>query len=707
MDRLLYKKGVFGCDANSMICKAQNAVFQPRDFDRFAMNALLRLVGSSAAVNPAMMDFIRPRPKQTHRSMTVFLKTISLKNIFISLAILCCGSSDISYAENESADESVGKVEATEESTGQLLAADAIVVPEALRRAELARVAAIKKAVQATVGIFGAQGQGGGSGVVISPDGYALTNYHVVEGNGAFMKCSMPDGVLYDAVIVGIDPTGDVALVKLLGRDDFPTATIADSDDVKIGDWCFAIGNPFLLATNFQPSVSMGIISGKNRYQYPAGTLLEYADCLQTDAAINPGNSGGALFNSNGDLIGINGRGSFEKRGRVNVGVGYAISINQINYFLDHLKSGRLVDHATLGATVESDDQGVVRVSDVLPSSDAFRRGLRYDDVILSFAGRNISTVNQFKNVLGILPKGYTAKVVYRRDDEPSEIMVRLAGVHATGQLAEIIEGKPAGMPELPVPRPPEGDPNPPMPPQSPQPTEGVKTDDQKDHPYRHLYIRRSGFTNYYFNQQIRNRIWQQFTAIGGDWSQQPGRWRIMGKVRDAAAADEVPFQLLLGDEKSGIKIGDSSFVLDPTEDFSQQLFPPESGGLLVALHLWRSMMIEGPEKFGDVYYFGGLPSRNSADSTVQKIADVLIGTRGVIETHFLFDRKNSLLQSAEMFPAINSDPCRLMFLDYQRDGDLLIPRQITFDAGFGTHEKTLVIERIEFMEQRTDGGKR
>jgi len=519
------------------------------------------------------------------------------------------------------------------------------------------------------------------------------------------MKCSMPDGVLYDGVIVGIDPTGDVALVKLLGRDDFPTATIADSDGVQIGDWCFAIGNPFLLATNFQPSVSMGIISGKNRYQYPAGTLLEYADCLQTDAAINPGNSGGALFNADGDLVGINGRGSFEKRGRVNVGVGYAISINQIMYFLDHLKSGRLVDHATLGATVESDDQGIVRVSDVLPTSDAFRRGLRYDDIIVSFAGRKISTVNQFKNVLGILPKGYTPEIVYERDGEQFEVIVRLTGVHATGRLTEIMEGTPLdppavpGMPQLPVPQ------------QQPEDSEESEketapdevVEQEEQHPYHHLYIRRTGFTNYYFNLLNRNRIWEQFTAIGGTWDQQPGRWRITGHVRDKAAADEVSFQLLLGDQRSGIKIGDSSFVLDPTEDFSQQLFPPQSGGLLVALHQWRAMLVHGPQQFGDVFYFGGLPARMSAEQATDETNDVLIATRGVTETHFRFNRSNALLQQAEMFPEINSDPCRLLFLDYQRDGDLLVPRQIQFDAGFETPEKTLVIERIEFLEKRIE----
>jgi len=162
-------------------------------------------------------------------------------------------------------------------------------VDQRLLDAQERRISAIAKATRSTISVLAPQSQGGGSGVIISSDGYALTNYHVVDSNGAFMNCSLPDGNLYKAVIVGIDPTGDVSLIRLLGRDDFPAASIIDSDTVKPGDACFAIGNPFLLATNFQPSVSWGIVSGTHRYQYPSGTLLEYADCIQTDAAINPG----------------------------------------------------------------------------------------------------------------------------------------------------------------------------------------------------------------------------------------------------------------------------------------------------------------------------------------------------------------------------------------------------------------------------------
>src|SRR5262249_46674900 len=155
--------------------------------------------------------------------------------------------------------------------------------------------------------------------------------------------------------LVGLDKVGDVALIKLLPKKEgfkFPVAVMGDSDLVREGDWSIALGNPFLLATDFTPTVTFGLVSGVHRYQYPAGTILEYTDCIQIDTSINTGNSGGPLYNMKGELIGINGRGSFDKRGRVNSGVGYAISINQIKNFLGHLRAGLDTDHASLGALV-------------------------------------------------------------------------------------------------------------------------------------------------------------------------------------------------------------------------------------------------------------------------------------------------------------------------------------------------------------------
>src|SRR3990170_411928 len=141
-----------------------------------------------------------------------------------------------------------------------LLPAAAAEVDQEVLDAEAGRIAVIEKAKESVLAIFAASGEGGGSGVVISPDGYALTNFHVVKPCGHRMQCGMSDGRLYEAVIVGLDPTGDVALIKLFGRDDFPPAEMADSDQVQAGDWVFAMGNPFLLATDFQPTVTYGIV---------------------------------------------------------------------------------------------------------------------------------------------------------------------------------------------------------------------------------------------------------------------------------------------------------------------------------------------------------------------------------------------------------------------------------------------------------------
>src|SRR5205823_10384616 len=166
---------------------------------------------------------------------------------------------------------------------------------------------------------------------------------------------------------------------------EFPAAPLADSDKVKAGDWTLAMGNPFLLATDFTPTVTYGLVSGVHRYQYPEASkgLLEYTDCIQIDTSINPGNSGGPLFNMAGELIGINGRISLEKRGRVNSGVGYAISINQIKNFLGQLRAGLDSDHASLGAIVknkeEDGSQSGMVVTRILESCDAHRRGLDLD----------------------------------------------------------------------------------------------------------------------------------------------------------------------------------------------------------------------------------------------------------------------------------------------------------------------------------------
>ncbi|MFP6614465.1 MAG: trypsin-like peptidase domain-containing protein [Pirellulales bacterium] len=556
--------------------------------------------------------------------------------------------------------------------------------------AEADRVATVKKISSCTIAVFGQGSTGGGSGVVISPDGYALSNFHVVKPSGDAMKCGMDDGKLYDAVVVGIDPTGDVAMLKLLGRDDFPTAELGDSDQVQVGDWAFAIGNPFLLATDFTPTVAFGIISGVHRYQYPAGTILEYADCLQTDAAINPGNSGGPLFNADGELIGINGRGSFEKRGRVNVGVGYAISINQIKHFMGYLKSGRIVDHATIGATASTDEDGRVVVDQILSSSDAFRRGVRIDDEIVRFGGRTIRTVNGFKNVMGIYPKGWRVPLTYRRDGETYNAWIRLTGNHSEGQLVELVAGKPR---QPPGPKPKEGDKPGKDKEERPKidPAQILKKKQAMPKIVKDHFKKKKGYANYYFNELHQQRVWRSLLN-SGDFQDVPAQWVLTGSVRTEAGGGEARIEL-------GPKLGKADLPnflasADFDDELGERLDPPATGGLLVALHVWQRLLLRGIDDFGEVYYLGTapLPGREGQ-------FDVLVGIHGGVETRFFFDSESGRMLAVEMFPEDYTDPCELYFHDYREVDGRFLPGRMEVRHGedrYGDFQfKAFVFENV------------
>ncbi|MFM7138671.1 MAG: trypsin-like peptidase domain-containing protein [Planctomycetota bacterium] len=552
-------------------------------------------------------------------------------------------------------------------------------VDQAVLAAEARRVETIRRATATAVAIF-AGAEGGGSGVLVSADGHALTNFHVVQPAGVAMTCGLADGRLYDAVLVGLDPTGDVALVKLLGRDDFPFATLADSDAVEVGDWCFAACNPFLLATDLVPSISAGIVSGTHRYQFPAGTILEYTDCIQTDAAINPGNSGGGLFDAAGRLIGVNGRASFEKRGRVNVGAGYAISANQLRNFLGSLKGGLLVDHATLGATVATAVDGRVVVSDILDSSDAWRRGLRFDDEIVSLAGRPVRTVNAFKNILGTLPAGWQVPLVYRRDGRREEMLVRLAGVHSPAELARIVAGG-DGPPTEPAP-PPDGQPGRKAAPRrQPEP--------QLPDAIRGLYEDRPGFANYHFNLVERDRVAKALATGGG--AGRRGEWVLTGTL---AAGGE--FRIELSDSVATIDLPTGTSTLDVTGELDASPEPPGSGGMLAALVLWRRLATEGPAAVGRTIYRGTAPRNPRAiDPSGGDLVDVLETAVAGVEARFAVDPEGGVV-GIDLWTAPDQDPCEIRFTG-QRDDDPSLPARMVVQRGpeaFGT----FVVEQAERM---------
>lgn len=301
---------------------------------------------------------------------------------------------------------------------------------ELVQKAERQRLEAIRLVEGSVVAIYDFGRQGGGSGVVIDSSGIVVTNHHVIMGAGVKGVAGLSDGQLYEWDLVGTDPGGDVAIIQLKGKTAFPRSRLADSETVRVGDWALAMGNPFVLTEDQAPTITLGIVSGIKRFQEGAGqNQLVYGNCIQVDSSINPGNSGGPLFNLSGRVIGINGRGSFLDRGRVNVGLGYAISSNQIKNFLPDLLATKLVEHGTLDANF-SDQGGRVICSTINEVAPVAEAGLELGDELLEFEGEVIGSANQYMNLICTLPADWPARLKIRKsDDSVREIVVRLLGL--------------------------------------------------------------------------------------------------------------------------------------------------------------------------------------------------------------------------------------------------------------------------------------
>ncbi len=549
-------------------------------------------------------------------------------------------------------------------------------VPPAVREAEARRVAVVAKVTPAVVAVCKPGGDASGSGVLIDPAGYALTNFHVTDDVGPVHTCGLPDGELYDSVLVGHDPVGDLALVKLLPKEPgkpFPFVPLGDSDAVKQGDWSLAMGNPFGVARDFTPSVTFGLISGTHRYQPPAGDgILEYTDCLQCDTSINPGNSGGPLFNLAGELVGINGRGQFDKRGRINSGAGFAISVNQCKHFLPHLRAGLLCDHASLGAGVETDAEGGnlarMLVRQILEDSDAYRRGLREGDRLVRFAGRPLTSVNHYKNVLGIHPAGWRLPLVYRRGTADTAILVR---TQPTRSEAADDPGE---------------QPKPPRPPKK-----GPKTDapQAEPSPAAKLYEPKAGFANLHFNRLERDRLLASFRKLTGDPVGLAGPWTISGRVQ--LSDRKSPFSLTLADAADGtteVKLArgtvtDTVQPLKPGQPLGELLQPTGSGGLLASLYLWRRLVALGEKGFESGFAHGGQePFYPAGTPAPVAWCEVLRTKHAAFEAKWFFQPGNATLVGCEAVFAKDEDPCELVFADPKPVGDRTLPHRIEARSG-------------------------
>jgi S1-C subfamily serine protease len=519
---------------------------------------------------------------------------------------------------------------------------------------ETLRVDTIRRITPSVVCVMSPDGKGGGSGVLISPDGFAISNYHVTSSCGDFMKCGLSDGQLYDAVIVGIDPTGDIAMIQLQGRDDFAFATAGDSDHVQTGDEVMALGNPFLLARDYTPTVTYGIVSGIHRYQYPAGTFLEYTDCIQIDASINPGNSGGPLFDIAGRWIGINGRASFEKRGRVNAGAAYAISVRQIQLFLAALRCGLIVDHGVTDFTVETLSDGRVVVAQVSEVSEAWRRGIRPQTEIVSFAGRQISSANDFQNVLGIFPEGSRLPLTWRNREGIDSATIRLRPLHAFQKAPKLPEERKPG-------RQPDGK-------QSPQDNPSTPPKEVFPDSLKLLFEKRDGFANYHFNKLAQKGIVDPLRAQLGPPPTAQRTWILQLKSNDTGRE---PLELIIGQAGAGLSQGQRNWY-QPREHVDVANEPPNLTGILAAVSQLRLMFDAGTAVFDGVTAIGDTVHLPTGES-----ASVLLTRHGSQIGRWYFREEAPLPFAVDVQFANGVDECRLVFADWDRQSELTVPKRL------------------------------
>lgn len=268
--------------------------------------------------------------------------------------------------------------------------------------------------------------QGAGSGVIVSADGYILTNNHVVQ-NAAEIEVTLDDGRELKAEVVGTDPESDLAVIKI-DASDLPALTFADSDTIEVGDTVLAVGNPFGLGQ----TVTSGMISALGR----ATMGLAYEDFIQTDAAINPGNSGGALVDTNGRLVGINT--AILSRSGGFQGIGFAIPSNLARNVMQQLATNGKVVRGYLGVFpsdltpamakqfgLDADQTGIL-IEEVSEDSPAEKGGMQHGDIITHINGRSYESTRAFRMAVADLKPGETAEITVIRDGDEKELEITL-----------------------------------------------------------------------------------------------------------------------------------------------------------------------------------------------------------------------------------------------------------------------------------------
>jgi len=255
-----------------------------------------------------------------------------------------------------------------------------------------------------------------GSGVIVSPDGYILTNNHVVENFPGRIKVELAGNKIYEAKIVGRDPKTDLAVMKV-EVENLTYLKFGDSDLVRVGDLVLAVGNPFGIGE----SVTMGIISALGRSNVG---IVDYEDFIQTDAAINPGNSGGALINLEGELIGINT--AILTRSGGYEGIGFAIPSKMAKRIYEEIKMNGKVERGWIGIAIQ-DINDAVMVIDVVSGSPADISGIKREDILINVNGKPLRDKGQLRNI--VASSGINSPVMFKifRKGEILEIPVKIS----------------------------------------------------------------------------------------------------------------------------------------------------------------------------------------------------------------------------------------------------------------------------------------
>lgn len=272
--------------------------------------------------------------------------------------------------------------------------------------------------------------QGLGSGVIVTSDGYILTNHHVIDGASEIRVKMMDNGAEHVARLIGSDQGTDIAVLKIEGEN-LPSLPFADSDSLEVGDLVLAVGNPFGLGH----TVTMGIVSALGRADVG---IVDYENFIQTDASINPGNSGGALVNSQGELVGINT--AILSRTGGNLGIGFAVPVNLARSIMDSLLAHGEVVRGFLGVSLQAitpelsealglASQRGVLVNDITPDSPADVAGLKQGDVILRFRQTRVDTPRQLRLAVGSTLPGTEVTLEILREGEVRSIPVTLVAL--------------------------------------------------------------------------------------------------------------------------------------------------------------------------------------------------------------------------------------------------------------------------------------